>query len=56
MKSKKLTNHFLIATQSLNDTIFKESIILLCDHSEKGSMGLILNKPMIEDFWCLCPQ
>tara|TARA_Y100000817_G_scaffold190037_1_gene148495 strand:- start:109 stop:663 length:555 start_codon:yes stop_codon:yes gene_type:complete len=49
MKSKKLTNHFLIATQSLNDTIFKESIILLCDHSEKGSMGLILNKPMIED-------
>ena len=45
----KLINSFLIATPSLHDTIFKKSIILLCDHSKKGSMGLILNKPMIED-------
>jgi len=49
MKPNKLTNHFLIATPNLSDTIFKESIILICDHSKKGSMGLILNKPMIED-------
>ena len=49
MASNELTNHFLIATPSLHDTLFKESIILLCDHSKKGSMGLILNKPMIED-------
>ena len=45
----KLINNFLIATPSLHNTIFKKSIILLCDHSKKGSMGLILNKPMSED-------
>ena len=49
MIKKKLNNQFLIATPSLHDTIFKKSIILICDHSSKGSMGLILNKPMIED-------
>tara|TARA_Y100000590_G_scaffold468395_1_gene651020 strand:- start:158 stop:712 length:555 start_codon:yes stop_codon:yes gene_type:complete len=49
MKLKDLCNHFLISTQSLNDTIFKKSIILLCDHSHKGSMGLILNKPMLTE-------
>ena len=49
MVLKKINNHFLIATPSLNDSIFKKSIILLCDHNKKGSMGLILNKPMTED-------
>ena len=49
MKLKDLCNHFLISTQSLNDTIFKKSIILLCDHNKKGSMGLILNKPMLTE-------
>ena len=49
MKLKDLCNHFLISTPSLNDTIFKKSIILLCDHDKKGSMGLILNKPMLTE-------
>ena len=49
MALKKINNHFLIATPSLNDSIFKKSIILLCDHSKEGSMGLIINKPMTED-------
>ena len=49
MALEKINNHFLIATPSLNDSIFKKSIILLCDHNSKGSMGLILNKPMTED-------
>jgi len=43
----KLSNHFLISTPSLSDTIFKKSIILLCEHNKKGSMGIILNKPML---------
>jgi len=47
MELKKLKNFFLIATPSLHDTIFKKSIILICEHDKKGSMGLILNKPMI---------
>jgi len=49
MKKQDLCNHFLISTPSLNDTIFKKSIILLCEHNKTGSMGLILNKPMLTD-------
>ena len=29
----------------LNDSIFKKSIILLCEHNKEGTMGLIINKP-----------
>ena len=46
MEIKKFKNHFLIAMPNLNDSIFKKSIILLCEHNEEGSMGLIINKPV----------
>tara|TARA_Y100000590_G_scaffold56536_1_gene59310 strand:- start:722 stop:1276 length:555 start_codon:yes stop_codon:yes gene_type:complete len=42
-----LKNYLLISTPGLNDSIFRKSIILLCDHDENGAMGLILNKPII---------
>ena len=41
-----LKNKFLIAMPSMNDPIFKKSLILICDYSEKGAMGLIINKPI----------
>lgn len=40
-----LKNHFLIAMPSLSDPFFYHSVIYLCEHSEQGSMGLIINKP-----------
>ena len=46
MEIKKFKNHFLVAMPNLNDSIFKKSIILLCEHNDEGSMGLIINKPM----------
>ena len=46
MEIKSLQNYFLVAMPNLNDSIFKKSIILLCNHNKDGSMGLILNKPM----------
>ena len=36
----------LIAEPFLNDTYFKRSIILLTEHSEEGSVGFVLNKPV----------
>lgn len=40
-----LTGKLLIAMPSMADTRFAHSVILLCAHSDKGAMGLILNKP-----------
>jgi putative transcriptional regulator len=40
-----LTGKLLIAMPSMGDPRFAHSVILLCAYSEKGAMGLILNKP-----------
>ena len=46
MKINNLKNHLIIATPSINDPIFKKSVILICDYDSEGSMGLIINKPI----------
>ena len=40
-----LTHHFLIAMPSLMDESFARSVVYLCEHSERGALGLIINKP-----------
>ena len=46
MEIKGLKNHFLVSMPSINDPIFKRSIILICRDTKEGSMGLIINKPI----------
>ncbi|MBP7351898.1 YqgE/AlgH family protein [Comamonas sp. UBA7528] len=41
-----LTHHFLIAMPGLEDESFSHSVVYLCEHSERGALGLIINKPM----------
>jgi len=41
-----LKNHFLIAMPSLTDPYFKQSVVYLCEHNEKGAMGFIINFPV----------
>lgn len=41
-----LTGDILIAMPAMGDTRFDKSVVLVCDHSEQGAMGLIVNKPM----------
>ena len=43
--STKLSHHFLIAMPGLEDPTFAKSVVYLCEHSERGAMGLIINKP-----------
>jgi putative transcriptional regulator len=43
--SLKLTHHFLIAMPGLEDDLFSRSVVYLCEYSERGAMGLIINKP-----------
>ena len=40
-----LTHHFLIAMPGLQDEAFARSVIYLCEHSERGALGLVINKP-----------
>ena len=40
-----LTTHFLIAMPRLEDEQFSRSVVYLCDHSERGALGLIINRP-----------
>ncbi|WP_327081326.1 YqgE/AlgH family protein [Polaromonas sp. CG_9.5] len=39
------THHFLIAMPGLEDEAFSKSVIYMCEHSERGALGLIINKP-----------
>ena len=43
--SINLTHHFLIAMPGLEDEGFSKSVIYMCEHSERGALGLIINKP-----------
>jgi putative transcriptional regulator len=41
---KPKTGNLLIASAHMQDPNFKRTVILLCEHSSKGSFGLILNR------------
>ncbi|WP_298362400.1 YqgE/AlgH family protein [uncultured Litoreibacter sp.] len=40
-----LNGRLLIAMPSMGDQRFEQSVIFICSHSDKGAMGLIVNKP-----------
>ena len=40
-----LTHHFLIAMPRLEDEAFAGSVIYMCEHSDRGALGLVINKP-----------
>ena len=41
-----LTNHLLIAMPQLMDPNFAQTVALICEHTEKGALGIVLNKPL----------
>ncbi|MDO4626132.1 MAG: YqgE/AlgH family protein [Pasteurellaceae bacterium] len=41
----QLQDHFLIAMPDIEDSYFYRSVIYICEHNEKGSMGLVLTQP-----------
>ena len=40
-----LTNHFLIAMPGLDDAMFGKSVVYVCEHTARGALGLVINKP-----------
>jgi len=45
-ESGYLTNQLLIAMPAMGDPNFAQTVALVCDHSSRGALGLILNKPL----------
>src|ERR1700724_2129124 len=41
-----LTNQLLIAMPAMGDPNFAQTVALVCDHSSRGALGLIVNKPL----------
>lgn len=41
-----LTDHFLIAMPSLEDTNFSRTVTYICEHNEQGAMGIVVNRAM----------
>ena len=37
---------FIVATDKLNDSRFKNAVIIMLDHDEKGALGVVINKPI----------
>ncbi|GAB3462944.1 YqgE/AlgH family protein [Massilia terrae] len=40
-----LANHFLIAMPSMQDPVFGGTVVYVCEHNDKGVLGVVINKP-----------
>ena len=41
-----LTNQLLVAMPALADPNFSHSVTLVCEHSERGALGIVVNRPL----------
>ncbi len=41
-----LTNQFLIAMPGMRDGNFAGTVVYMCEHNDKGALGLVINKPI----------
>ena len=46
MTRNSLENHFLIAMPNLRQSLFEESVSVVCQHTTEGAIGLVINKAM----------
>jgi putative transcriptional regulator len=44
--STSLTDHFLIAMPGLRDPNFSRTVTYICEHTDQGAMGIVINRPM----------
>jgi putative transcriptional regulator len=45
MASESLAGHLLVATPVIGDPNFHRSVVLLLDHGEDGTIGVVINRP-----------
>jgi putative transcriptional regulator len=44
--SINLTNQFLIAMPGMVDGNFAGTVVYMCEHTERGALGLVINRPV----------
>jgi len=46
MDPVNLTHHFLIAMPNMVDPHFAKTLTFICEHNDKGALGLVVNRPI----------
>jgi putative transcriptional regulator len=46
MDTINLTRHFLIAMPAMADPNFSRTLTFVCEHNERGALGLVVNRPI----------
>ena len=46
MQTINLTSHFLIAMPAMTDTNFSRTLTFVCEHNERGALGIVVNRPI----------
>ncbi len=46
MENLNLTGHFLIAMPAMADPYFAGSVTYICEHNDKGALGIVINRPL----------
>jgi putative transcriptional regulator len=41
-----LTCHFLIAMPAMLESVFSQTVTLICEHNDKGALGIVINRPL----------
>lgn len=49
MPASYLTNQFLIAMPGMQDPNFAQTVTLVCEHSDRGALGIVINRPLTMD-------
>lgn len=45
-KFQSYKNYFLIAAPNMKDPTFSGTVVYVCEHTEKGAMGIVINRPL----------
>jgi putative transcriptional regulator len=56
MDTVNLTHHFLIAMPNMADPNFNGALTYICDHSDQGALGVVINRPIDLDLSALFEQ
>jgi putative transcriptional regulator len=56
MQNVDLTHHFLIAMPSMADPHFAKSLTFVCEHNDRGALGVVVNRPIEMNLHALLEQ
>lgn len=54
--SSFLTGHLLIAMPAMQDPNFTKTVTYICEHSEQGALGIVINRPLDIDLGTIFDQ